>query len=59
MATELTEPLAFECVLWQFQQFGDETKHFCGICSALEVEPLCRKDIGAGNHAFACFVSML
>jgi hypothetical protein len=25
----------------------------------LEVEPLCRKDIGAGNHAFACFVSML
>jgi hypothetical protein len=26
---------------------------FFPVCSALEVEPLARKDIGPGNHAFA------
>jgi hypothetical protein len=38
--------------LWRLQQFGVETDFF-PVCSALEVEPLARKDIGPGNHAFA------
>ena len=46
------------CFLWLLQLFGSEAKHFCGICSALEVEHLARKDIRPGNHAFPCFVSM-
>ena len=31
------------CFLWPWQQFGDKTEHFCGICIVLEVEPLARK----------------
>ena len=31
------------CFLWPLQQFGEKTKHFCGICIVLEVEPLARK----------------
>ena len=35
--------------LWPLQQFRNETEHFCGMCSALEVE----SGIGpAGNHSF-------
>ena len=29
------------------------------ICSTLEMEPLARDDMGPGNRAFACFVSIL
>ena len=36
-------PLESLVSLWPFQQFGDKTEHFCGICIVLEVEPLACK----------------
>ena len=39
--------------LLHWEQFGEETKHFCTICSILEADPLARKDIRLENHALA------